>query len=85
MGPLLSGGFASDGFMLNLGSMLLRFCNPFTEKPEKMNKVGSFRITEQKKIFLFQNFFFGPFYIILVTNEAQRFKALKKILLISYS
>jgi len=58
MGPLLSGGFASDGFMLNLGSMLLRFCNPFTEKPEKMNKVGSIRISEQKKnIFISELFF----------------------------
>ena len=66
MGPLLSGGFASDGFMLNLGSMLLRFCNPFTEKPEKLNKVGSVgtksNLTKNNQIFISEFFaFFGHF------------------------
>jgi len=39
MGSLLSGGLASDGFMLNLGSTLLRMCIPMTEDQAKMNKV----------------------------------------------
>jgi ubiquitin conjugation factor E4 A len=30
-GPLLANTLASDGFMLNLGAVLLRFCQPFTE------------------------------------------------------
>ena len=30
MGALMSNSFASDGFMLNLGSVLLRLCSPFT-------------------------------------------------------
>ena len=29
MGPLLSQGYVSDGFMLNLGGVLLRLCAPF--------------------------------------------------------
>lgn len=29
MGPLLSKGYVSDGFMLNLGGVLLRLCAPF--------------------------------------------------------
>jgi len=41
MGPLLSGGYASDGYMLNLGSMLLRFCAPLTENSVKMNKIDA--------------------------------------------
>eukprot|EP00092_Neocalanus_flemingeri_P008087 GFUD01008727.1.p1 GENE.GFUD01008727.1~~GFUD01008727.1.p1 ORF type:complete len:1041 (+),score=441.41 GFUD01008727.1:59-3181(+) len=39
MGSLLSAGLASDGFMLNLGSTLLRLCAPMAEDPIKMNKV----------------------------------------------
>ena len=40
MGGLLAGGYASDGFMLNLGSTLVRFCSPFTDKQGRMDKVG---------------------------------------------
>jgi len=39
MGSLLSSGLASDGFMLNLGSTLLRLCAPMTDDPCKMDKV----------------------------------------------
>ena len=39
MGPLLAPGLASDGFMLNLGSCLLRLCGPLTENMDKMTKV----------------------------------------------
>jgi len=39
MGSLLSAGLASDGFMLNLGSTLLRLCVPMTENLAKMEKV----------------------------------------------
>jgi len=39
MGSLLSSGLASDGFMLNLGSTLLRLCVPMTEDQAKMDKV----------------------------------------------
>jgi len=39
MGSLLSAGLASDGFMLNLGSTLLRMCIPMTEDLAKMDKV----------------------------------------------
>jgi ubiquitin conjugation factor E4 A len=31
MGGVLSGSFVSDGFMLNLGSILMKLCSPFTE------------------------------------------------------
>ena len=39
MGPLLAAGLASDGFMLNLGSCMMRLCVPMTEKIDKMDKV----------------------------------------------
>ena len=39
IGPLLASDLASDGFMLNLGSCLLRLCIPMTENPTKMDKV----------------------------------------------
>ena len=39
MGPLLSATLASDGFMLNLGSLLLKFCKPLTSDWTKMSKV----------------------------------------------
>ena len=39
MGPLLAAGLASDGFMLNLGSVLLRLAAPLTETVTKMEKV----------------------------------------------
>ena len=39
MGALLSTGYAGDGFMLNLGSTLLAFINPVTDKPDRMDKV----------------------------------------------
>merc|ERR1712203_1079016 len=39
MGPLLSATLASDGFMLNLGSLLLKFCKPLTLDWAKMSKV----------------------------------------------
>jgi len=43
MGALMSTGFAGDGFMLNLGSTLLAFINPVTDKPDRMDKVdGSY-------------------------------------------
>jgi ubiquitin conjugation factor E4 A len=42
MGPMLSQSYVSDGFMLNLGSVLLRLCKPFTNgaKNPKMLKVN---------------------------------------------
>ena len=41
MGPLLSQGYVSDGFMLNLGGVLLRLCAPFISgrRNPKMLKV----------------------------------------------
>jgi len=43
MGSLMSSTLASDGFMLNLGSTLLRFCKPLTTDTAKMEKVdGSY-------------------------------------------
>jgi len=39
MGSLLSSGLASDGFMLNLSSSLLKLCAPLTEDTGKMDKV----------------------------------------------
>jgi len=39
MGTLLSAGLASDGFMLNLSSSLLKLCAPLTEDTAKMDKV----------------------------------------------
>lgn len=38
MGAHLAAGYVSDGFMLNLGAILLRFCGPLS-KQEKMVKV----------------------------------------------
>ena len=46
MGLLAGNTYASDGFMLNVGSMLLRFCSPITDKPDKMAKVGVLVINE---------------------------------------
>jgi len=40
MGPLMSTTLASDGFMLNLGSVLLRFCTPFTEDKNRMERIN---------------------------------------------
>ena len=42
MGPLLSQGYVSDGFMLNLGGVLLRLCAPFISgrRNPKMLKVN---------------------------------------------
>ena len=42
MGPWLSNTLASDGFMLNLGAVLLLFCKPFSEGigNAKMLKIG---------------------------------------------
>ena len=39
MGPLFAAGLASDGFMINLGAILLRFCGPLASDPTKMDKV----------------------------------------------
>ena len=45
MGALMGAGYVSDGFMLNLSSVLLRFCLPFTTNKsggvmnEKMHKL----------------------------------------------
>ena len=39
MGSLLAAGLAGDGFMLNLGSILLRLCGPMVDSPSKMDKV----------------------------------------------
>ena len=39
MGPLFAAGLASDGFMINLGAILLRFCVPLASDPTKMDKV----------------------------------------------
>jgi len=56
MGPLLAAGLASDGFMLNLGSVLLRLTAPLTESVLKMEKVEpSFTglvtaVTEDKRL-----------------------------------
>ena len=41
MGPLLGATLASDGFMLNLGAVLLRFCKPLAADPAKMDKVDA--------------------------------------------
>ena len=39
MGSLLAGGLAGDGFMLNLGSVLLRLCGPMADNVARMEKV----------------------------------------------
>ena len=39
MGSVLAGGLAGDGFMLNLGSVLLRLCGPMTENAARMEKI----------------------------------------------
>ena len=39
MGSLLAAGLAGDGFMLNLGSILLRLCGPMVESESKMELV----------------------------------------------
>jgi len=41
MGPLLSSSLASDGFMLNLGAVLLRLTKPLTSDPEKVARVAA--------------------------------------------
>ena len=47
MGPLLSATLASDGFMLNLGSCLLRFCKPLTIDWSKMSKVEASYVAKE--------------------------------------
>ena len=39
MGSMLAGGLAGDGFMLNLGSILLRLCGPITDNEARMEKI----------------------------------------------
>jgi len=39
MGSMLAGGLAGDGFMLNLGSILLRLCGPMADNDARMEKV----------------------------------------------
>jgi len=47
MGPLLSATLASDGFMLNFGSCLLKFCKPLTSDWAKMSKVEASYVAKE--------------------------------------